>query len=163
LISLTRAGFSHRESALPDPLNYTAVCVGDTCRAYSLVFRSNATLPVGRIHSGPEPFFIFKIQSFLDYFCLIYSNMKGTFCCFDLDANLNRSALNMTLPRTPYDGYANGDVEVQSFCDASLIQHSASASRFTLLQRQLVLVLGFLLVFFWFSSGFLLFETLGKP
>ena len=83
--------------------------------------------------------------------------MKGTFCCFDLVANLNRSALNMTLPRTPYDGYANGDVEVQSFCDASLIQHSASASRFTLLQRQLVLVLvlgfsfGFLLVFFWLS------------
>ena len=134
-----------------------ALCVGDTCRAYSLVFRSNATLPVGRIHSGPEPFFIFKIQSFLDYFCLIYSNMKGTFCCFDLDANLNRSALNMTLPRTPYDGYANGDVEVQSFCDASLIQHSASASR---------CFSGswfWFWVFFWFSFGFLLVFFCLKP
>jgi hypothetical protein len=39
-------------------------------------------------HCGPEPFFSSKFKVFLIYFCLIYSNMKGTFCFFDLDANL---------------------------------------------------------------------------
>ena len=82
---------------------------------------------------------------------------------FDLDANLNRFALNMALPRTltlvgesahdcpnfvaPYNGHTNDDVKVQSFCDAS---HFASASAVAGSGSG-------------FSFGFLLFKTLGKP
>ena len=47
---------------MPPTLNYTAVC-GEIRRA-SLVFRSNATLPVGRIHSGPSHFLSSKFKVF---------------------------------------------------------------------------------------------------